>query len=189
MAWRHHQTAWVPTTSLSKANRPEHERQRTPKLAKTTPNTKLTKTSARTTPTNVRSPPHLEPHPSPSRQGMCAYTKRRSRNTEPIRRPLHHRAMAQQRRRLDTPTNQRTTITTRQLQTVGIWGEPSSMGVPGVGVLNPSQGGAAIYFSITSCIMYLVYHSWSLNLTLLIPSTESVRKKVLTIHHSTNLLF
>ena len=37
--------------------------------------------------------------------------------------------------------------------------------------------------------MYLMYHSLSLNFTLLIPSTGSVRKKVLPIHHSTYSFF
>ena len=154
--WTHHQTLWIPTSSLSTANRREHERERTPKIAKTTLNTKPTKTSARTAPANVGSPLHLEPHPSPCRQGMCAYTKRRSRNTKPIRRLLHHRAMTQEHRRLETPTNQLTTKMTGQLRTVRIGGEASSMGIQGVAVPNRSRGGAATSFSITSLTMYLV---------------------------------
>ena len=51
------------------------------------------------------------------------------------------------------------------------------MGIQGVAVPNHSQGGAAMSFSITSLIMYLVYHSLSVNFTLLILSTESVQKK------------
>ena len=96
---------------------------------------------------NVGSRPHLEPRPSPCRQGMCAYTKRRSRNTEPIRRLPHHRAMTQERRWLETPTNQLATKMTGQIRTVRIWGEASSMGIQGVGVPNRSRGGAANYLS------------------------------------------
>ena len=58
----------------------------------------------------------------------------------------------------------------------GSWGEASSMGIQGVGVPNRSRRGAATSFSITSLIMYLVYHSLSVNFTLLIPSTESIKK-------------
>ena len=146
---------------------------------------KSTKTSARTTTANVASPPHLEPYPSPCCQGMCAYTKRRSRNAEPIRRPLHHQPVTQERRRLDTPTNQLATKTTGKLQTVRIWGNPvSSCRGP-----NRSRGRAAMFFSITCLIMYLVYHTLFLKFTLLIPSTGSVRKKVLPIHHSTYSFF
>jgi len=104
-ALTHHPTSWVPvrwrpTDANTNANR--HK-----KTAKTTLNTE---TSARTTPANVGSPPHLKPCPSPCHcRGMWVYRKRRSRNTEPIRRTLYPRPTTRERRRLDTPTNQLTT--------------------------------------------------------------------------------
>ena len=82
MAWTHRQTLWVPTTCLLTANRCKHKCEQRPKIAKTTPDTTMTNTLARTTPVNVGSPPHLKSCPSLCCQWMWVYTKQVKAGTQ-----------------------------------------------------------------------------------------------------------